>query len=60
MSEVEKEQIFKIAKLLDGEIISVDFLIKESKLLFCEANSNAGFVSFNYLGYPMRSLICIY
>ena len=61
MSDFEKKQALDIANLLDGEIISVDFLItKSKKLLFCEANSNAGFVSFNYLGYPMRSLISEY
>lgn len=60
LTEDEKQQVLKIAKILDGKIISVDFLITENGLLFCEANSNAGFISFNYLGYPMRELMAKY
>lgn len=60
LTEDEKQQVLKIAKILDGKIISVDFLITKNGLLFCEANSNAGFISFNYLGYPMRELMAKY
>ncbi len=57
LTESEKNMVLKIAKILDGKIISVDFLITKEGLLFCEANSNAGFISFNFLGYPMRELM---
>lgn len=50
-----------IAKKLKGDIISVDFLFGENnKLYFCEANTNAGFASFNYLGYETRKVMLNY
>ena len=50
----------KIKAALRGDIISVDFLVGNEGLLFCEANTNAGFASFNYLGYPTRYLMMKY
>ena len=50
----------KIKDALKGDIISVDYVFGEKELLFCEANTNAGFASFNYLGYPMRELFISY
>ena len=49
-----------ISQALKGDIISVDYVIGEDNLLFCEANTNAGFASFNYLGYPMREIFMKY
>ena len=43
-----------ISSKLKGDIISVDFLFGKDRLYFCEANTNAGFASFNYLGYKTR------
>lgn len=43
--ELTPEQIaqsLKIAKILNGELISVDYLMKGDELYFCEANTNAG------------------
>ena len=46
----------KIKEALKGDIISVDFVFKnENEFLFCEANTNAGFKSYTFLGYDMRS-----
>lgn len=50
----------KIKEVLKGDIISVDYVFSENGLLFCEANTNAGFASFNYLGYPMRKIFMEY
>ncbi|MCL2484234.1 MAG: RimK family alpha-L-glutamate ligase [Firmicutes bacterium] len=62
--ELSKEQIensIKIAKVLNGEIISVDFLIKNNgELLFCEANTNAGIASFIQSGFPIAEKIAAY
>ena len=56
-----KELCLDIASKLKGDIISVDFLFGENnKLYFCEANTNAGFASFNYLGYPTRKVMLEY
>lgn len=49
-----------ICKELKGDIISVDYVFSKNGLLFCEANTNAGFASFNYLGYPMRQIFMKY
>ena len=50
----------KLKEELKGDIISVDYVFGENELLFCEANTNPGFASFNYLGYPMRELFMKY
>lgn len=60
LTQEEKENALKIAKALKGDIVSVDFLFTEDGLSFCEANTNAGFASFNFLGYPMRKLMMEY
>lgn len=49
-----------IAKALKAEIVSIDFLIGKKGLVFCEANSNAGFKAFNRLGFPMTECIVQY
>ncbi len=54
------ENSINISKALKGDIISVDYVIGVNNLLFCEANTNAGFASFNYLGYPMREIFMKY
>ncbi len=54
------ESSLKIKKALKGDIISVDYVIGDNGLLFCEANTNAGFASFAYLGYDMRALFMDY
>lgn len=56
-----KKQSLKLAKELKGDIISVDYIFGDNnELLFCEANTNPGFASFNYLGYPMRKIFMDY
>ena len=46
---------------IKGDIISVDFVFKnENEFLFCEANTNAGFKSYTFLGYDMRSHFMAY
>lgn len=50
----------RLKEELKGDIISVDYVFGENELLFCEANTNPGFASFNYLGYPMRELFMKY
>lgn len=55
-----KKNSLAIKDILKGDIISVDYVIGKSGLLFCEANTNAGFASFNYLGYPMREIFISY
>ena len=55
-----KKNSLAIKNILKGDIISVDYVIGKSGLLFCEANTNAGFASFNYLGYPMREIFISY
>ena len=49
-----------LSKELKGDIISVDYIFGQNDLLFCEANTNPGFASFNYLGYPMRQIFMDY
>ena len=39
---------------------SVDFLIKNNELLFCEANSNAGYQLFYQLGINIDEKIFLY
>ena len=55
-----KNKSLKLAKELKGDIISVDYVFGDNGLLFCEANTNPGFASFNYLGYPIRELFMKY
>ena len=56
-----KEQSLRLSKELKGDIISVDYIFGDNnELLFCEANTNPGFASFNYLGYPMRKIFMDY
>ena len=50
----------KIKRALQGEIITIDFVYGYDELLFCEANTNAGFQSFAYLGYDMRKIFMKY
>lgn len=54
------ENSLSICDKLKGDIISVDYVFSNRGLLFCEANTNAGFASFNFLGYPMRSIFMKY
>ncbi|MDR0957452.1 MAG: RimK family alpha-L-glutamate ligase [Candidatus Nomurabacteria bacterium] len=42
----QKSESLQIAKILGGEIISVDYLIKNDELYFCEANTNASAIEF--------------
>lgn len=60
MCDSDKKIVTEIADKLKGDIISVDFLIDGDNLIFCEANTNAGFASFNYLGYEMRYMMIKY
>ena len=61
LNEKIKEQSLILSKELKGDIISVDYIFGDNnELLFCEANTNPGFASFNYLGYPMRKIIMDY
>ncbi len=50
----------KIKDKIQGEIISVDFVFKGDGFLFCEANTNAGFQSYAYLGYDVRKIFMDY
>lgn len=50
----------KIAKLLHLEVGSVDFLIKGDKLIFCEANSSAGYQMFVPFGIYINEYIINY
>ena len=50
-----------IKNAIKGDIISVDFVFKnDDEFLFCEANTNAGFKSYTFLGYDMRSHFMTY
>ena len=60
LSENDYNKALKIFNKLDGDIISVDFLFGDEELIFCEANTNAGFASFNYLGYNVRDYMMKY
>lgn len=60
LSDDDYNKALKIFDKLDGDIISVDFLFGENELIFCEANTNAGFASFNYLGYNVRDYMMKY
>ena len=60
IDDIIKNNSLKIAKELKGDIISVDYVFGDNGLLFCEANTNPGFASFNYLGYPIRELFMKY
>jgi len=52
-TEEEKEMSKKIAKALHGEIISVDYLIKnDGSLLFCEANTDPDLLDMQENGHP--------
>ena len=55
-----KANSLKLNQILKGDIISVDYVFGKNGLLFCEANTNPGFASFNYLGYPVRSIFMNY
>lgn len=60
LKKEEAEMALKIGESLGGHIISVDFLLTESGFQFCEANTNAGFASFIYLGYSIREQMMDY
>ena len=60
LSEEERALSFKIAKAINNEIVSVDFLFKDDELIFCEANSNAWISSFVKLGIPVAEAIVKY
>lgn len=49
-----------LAKTLGLKICSVDFLINDDELLFCEANGNAAFFAFYSLGYNMQKIFMEY
>lgn len=56
-----EEKSLLLKDKLKGDIISVDYVFgKNDELLFCEANTNPGFASFNFLGYPIRKYIMQY
>ena len=56
---INKGRLIKDA--LKGEVISVDFVFDDNDgFLFCEANTNAGFKSYAYLGYDMRKIFMEY
>lgn len=58
--EIEEKSLL-LKNKLKGDIISVDYVFgKKDELLFCEANTNPGFASFNFLGYPIRKYIMDY
>lgn len=50
----------RIKDALQGEIISIDFVFHGDGFLFCEANTNAGFQSYAYLGYDVRNIFMTY
>jgi RimK family alpha-L-glutamate ligase len=63
LTQSEEKETVRISKLLHGEFISVDYLLKEKQgndreLVFCEANTNPGVTAEHYaLGYdPGRSV----
>ena len=60
VDDIIKNNSLSLAKKLKGDIISVDYVFGDNGLLFCEANTNPGFASFNYLGYPIRELFMKY
>lgn len=60
LDEDAKRTTLLLSSTLKGDIISVDYLISDKGLIFCEANTNAGFASFIYLGYNMRQLMMEY
>ena len=55
-----EEKSFEICKVLKAEIVAIDFLFGENGFVFCEANTNAGFHSFNKLGYHTTKIIMDY
>ena len=47
----------RIVEILKGEILSVDFMpIGEDHFVFCESNTNAFFVFFNELNFPLQEM----
>ncbi|MBQ7641033.1 MAG: RimK family alpha-L-glutamate ligase [Acholeplasmatales bacterium] len=60
LTEELKNNSLKLKRELKGDIISVDYVFGDNELLFCEANTNPGFASFNYLGYPIRQIFMDY
>lgn len=60
LTEELKNNSLKFKSELKGDIISVDYVFGDNELLFCEANTNPGFASFNYLGYPIRQIFMDY
>lgn len=56
----QKNVAKKIAKLLNLEVGSVDFLIKDDELIFCEANSSAGYAMFVPFGIYINEDIIKY
>jgi len=50
LTKEQEKLALKIARLLGGEIISVDFLINGKDLIFCEANTCPQFYGFQELG----------
>lgn len=53
-----REASFKICRVLGAEVVAIDFLFGENGFVFCEANTNAGFHSFNKLGYqPTKNIM---
>lgn len=50
-NSAQKRVALEVARVVNGDIISVDFLFGEKgELVLCEANSNAGYYGFNKLG----------
>ena len=61
--EIPKEiqdRAIKIAAIVDGEILSVDFLLCNDKYIFCESNVVAGFSLGELINCPMPELAIDY
>ncbi|MEA5108717.1 MAG: RimK family alpha-L-glutamate ligase [Sphaerochaeta associata] len=60
ISAALREASLEISRVLGAEVVAIDFLFGENGFVFCEANTNAGFHSFNKLGYQTTSVIMDY
>ena len=55
------KEIKRVVKAIGGGLVSVDFLINDDgKLLFCEANANAGVGAYEQFGYAISDEIIDY
>ena len=53
----QKSQAIKIAKILGLDVCSVDFLIENNNLIFCESNAVAGYLGFLEQNIPIHQFI---